>query len=299
MTEVDVREQEVADSEDGHLEWLNLSEILDDPDNLREKYDGIEDLAASIKAHGLLQPIVVRRNREGQYIIVMGHRRKRALVLAGQQRTRVIVRHKEMLSEQVIAAMLIENGNRKDLNPMEEAFGVDRIKRILEDEREPGSKEVTDGDVARYIGRTQVWVSDRFRLLGLSPQHQQMIREGRMTLTEGKRLGGANSGRTRPGAVGKKSGGWFTTHHHLSEKAMRRCKALGHNPKGPNYVNIACGACWETVIRNDEREKARDHAHESGHCGVCGSQIEKEPVDEQHEDSEDSTEETGEGTPSD
>jgi ParB/RepB/Spo0J family partition protein len=253
------------------LEWVNLSELQDDPDNLREEYDGIEELMMSIRARGLLQPIVVRRNEQGEYVIKAGHRRKRALVLAGLVQTRVLVDSRAHLAEDVIADMLIENGHRKDLNPMEQAFGLSRIRTMLTTKK---GSEATYKEVGDYVGRNQVFVSDRLNLLGLTTGQQQAVRDGRMTLGEGVRLGKISRGTLRPGAKGKKSAGYFTSHHPLAKRAERRCKASNHKPGGPNYMNIACCKCWEHVIRQAAVEQAREEANRIGNCSVCGSQVE-------------------------
>jgi ParB family chromosome partitioning protein len=258
--------------EDEHFEWVPVADLHDDPENLRDTYDGIEDLAASIKAHGLKQPIVCHRDAEGQYWIEAGHRRKRALVLAGHSRARVIVRHKQPLPEERIATMLIENGHRKDLNPMEQAFGLERIRKDLASKRGDDTR-VSDADLGKYIGRSQVWVTDRVKLLALEPKQQQMVREGRMTLGEGKRVGRLNSGTTRPGAQGKQGGGFFTSHHPQGSNAANRCKSLGHKSGGPNWIAIACGKCWEHVLRTDERTRLQKVANEDGHCPSCNQPV--------------------------
>lgn len=278
MTTTEEKPYDEMTDETEHFEWLSVSELQDDPSNLRETYDGIEDLAASIKMHGLKQPIVVHRNAEGVYQIEAGHRRKRALILAGKMKTRVIVKHVEPLPEERIATMLIENGHRKDLNPMEQAFGLERIRKDLSQKR--NGEKVSDMDLANYIGRSQVWVTDRVKLLSLDPQQQQMVREGRMTLGEGKRVGRLNSGTTRPGAVGKKGAGHFTSSHELGTQAANRCKSMGHKVGGPNWVAVACGPCWEVVIRQAERKKLQTAATDSGHCSTCGSQVAVGATDE-------------------
>jgi ParB family chromosome partitioning protein len=160
--------------------------------------------------------------------------------------------------------MLVENGQRKDLNPMEQAFGLALIKE---------QKNCSELEIGEMIGRSQPWVSDRLRLLGLNPDEQQAIRDGRMTVTEGKRIGRLNTGKTRPGAAGKKGGGYFTSGHELGEAASKRCKALGHKGGGPNYVAIACGKCWEHVIRANERTLNQQQAIANGHCGTCGQPV--------------------------
>lgn len=246
------------------------------------EYDGIEDLSHSIKSRGLLQPIVVRVVGD-KYIIKAGHRRKRALVLAGEVKTRVLVDQREDRPADIVADMLIENGHRKDLNPMEQAFGISRIKDLLwlsNKEVDPEAPEPTLKEIGDYVGRSQPWVSDRLNLLALNAKQQEALRSGRMTIGEGKRLGSLSRGAVRPGAYGKKSAGYFTSHHPLAKQVERRCKALNHKAGGPNYMNIGCCKCWEHIIRQDALAVARTAANTHGHCEVCGSQVEGGSSDE-------------------
>lgn len=255
-------------AEDESFEWVSVSDLHDDPDNVRTNYTEIEELASSIKNQGVLQPIVVRRDSEGNYVIIMGHRRKRALQHNKTMKTRVIVRHKELLSEDVLAQMLTENGSRVDLDPIDEARGLQKLKVM--------KALSTDMEVANLVGRTQGWVSGRLRLLELDSDDQQAVRTGRLGISAGVARSRQQGGHVRPGAVGKSSGQVLGGDHALSRQVQRRCESLGHK-RGPNIVGgVGCGGCWEVVIRQDERKSLSDKAVANGKCATCGSAVHKE-----------------------
>jgi ParB family chromosome partitioning protein len=268
-----ISEDVTVESQQGDetLEWVLVEDLHDDPVNLRSEYTDIEDLAESIKKVGLLQNIVVRRDNLGRYIIMMGHRRKRGLLAAGIERTRVIVREKEMLEDAVIATMMVENNHRVHLDPIDEARGLHRLKhlRAITNEQELGS----------LVGRSGDWASGRLRLLLLSAEDQERVRDGSLSISAGIELARDNAGISRSGAKGKKGPTWLGAHHDLARRVMERCKRNKHNTKGPNRVGgVGCGNCWEAVIRISERERMLQEAVETGECRTCGATVDKEPT---------------------
>ena len=121
--------------------------------------EGIEELAASIRAQGLLEPVIVRpRALEGGYEIVAGERRWRAAQRAGLDTVPALVR--ELDDRQAIAIALIENIQREDLNPLEEATA---LKRLL------AEYDMTHEQIADAVGRSRTAVSNLLRLLNLPP----------------------------------------------------------------------------------------------------------------------------------
>ena len=109
---------------DTRIETLPLREIEPDPDQPRKTFDHdtLGELAASIAEHGLLQPIAVRPHGVGRYLIVAGERRWRASRMAGLTEVPVIV--KDVTDEQAMELALVENLQREDLDPVEEAAGI-------------------------------------------------------------------------------------------------------------------------------------------------------------------------------
>lgn len=259
-------EDQVAASEEGdtsstlgQLTLVKLTRLLTDPDNPRDELRDIDDLAASIKEAGLLQPILART--EGQRLIVVaGHRRLAAVRLLRWDTVPTIIRP-SMKSAVVVAAMLIENNQRVDLDPIEEARGMLRLKN---------ARGCSDNELAAIIGRNQVFVSSRLALLSLTAEQQAEVRAGNMKLTEATHLGRLNSGKVRK--TGLDMNWHLGPKHTLANQAKARCQRMAH-PRGRTVGGMACGACWEHVIRADERVHLVEHSHRTGSCATCGALV--------------------------
>ena len=129
--------------------------------------EAIDELAASIRAQGLLEPVIVRTRPGGGYEIVAGERRWRAAQRAGLETIPALVR--ELDDRQAVAIALIENIQREDLNPLEEAAALKRLQ---------AEYEMTHEEIADAVGQSRSKVSNRLRLLNLVPAVQQMIDNG-------------------------------------------------------------------------------------------------------------------------
>ena len=137
----------------------------------------LAQLADSIRARGVIQPIVVRPVAAGQYEILAGERRWRAARLAGLERVPAVVR--EVPDEAALGIGLIENIQREDLNPIEEANG---LKRLIEEFK------LTHDEVAQAIGRSRAGVTNLLRLLELAASVQAMVQEGRIDMGHARAL---------------------------------------------------------------------------------------------------------------
>ena len=127
----------------------------------------LRELSESIKAQGIVQPIVVRQLTTNQYEIIAGERRWRAAQLAGLRQVPVLV--KQVDDQQTIAMALIENIQREDLSPLEEA---NALQRLIDE------FELTHAQAADAVGRSRVAVSNLLRLLDLNPQVKDMLNDG-------------------------------------------------------------------------------------------------------------------------
>jgi len=137
----------------------------------------IAELADSIKAQGLLQPILVRQVDGGKYEIIAGERRWRAAQLAGLAQVPVVVR---AVSDQAALAMaLIENIQREDLNPLEEAGG---IHRLIDEFR------MTHDIAAQAVGRSRSAVTNLLRLLNLAKPVQELLMQGKLDMGHARAL---------------------------------------------------------------------------------------------------------------
>ena len=132
--------------------------------------EALEELADSIRVHGIIQPLTVRRLQTGYYQIIAGERRWRAAKLAGL--THVPVTVMEADDRKVMELALIENLQREDLNPMEEAAGYAELLQ------EYG---LTQELLALQMGKSRSVISNALRLLGLPPSVQAMVEDGRLS----------------------------------------------------------------------------------------------------------------------
>jgi ParB family chromosome partitioning protein len=137
----------------------------------------LRELADSILKHGVVQPVVVRKLAEGDYEIIAGERRCRAAKLAGQAEVPALVR--EVSDQNALAIALIENIQREDLNPLEEAQA---IKRLLDE------FGFTHEQASGAIGRSRSATSNLLRLLNLEPAVQVMLLEGRLEMGHARAL---------------------------------------------------------------------------------------------------------------
>ncbi len=139
--------------------------------------ESLDDLADSIRAQGVLQPIVVRRVSDSGYEIIAGERRWRAAQLAGLHEIPAIVR--EVEDRAAIAIALIENIQRENLNPMEEARALERLIREF---------ELTHEQAAEAVGRSRAAVSNLLRLLDLDDGVRTMVEQGELEMGHARAL---------------------------------------------------------------------------------------------------------------
>ena len=137
----------------------------------------LEDLAASIKAQGVMQPIVIRPIAAQKYEIIAGERRWRASQMAGLSSIPAVV--KQVSDEAAIAMSLIENIQRENLNPIEEAMALKR----LQDEF-----ELTQQEVASAVGKSRATVTNLMRLIGLHIDVQKMLQVGKLEMGHARAL---------------------------------------------------------------------------------------------------------------
>lgn len=154
----------------GNVLSLPIDEIQPNPRQPRTQFDTreLEELAESIRSHGVLQPLIVTRGRsDSPYVLVAGERRLQAARIAGLETVPVIVR--SVTSQQHLELALIENLQRADLNPLEAAEGY----RLLADEF-----GLSHDDIASRVGKSRAAVTNTLRLLKLSAPAREALRAG-------------------------------------------------------------------------------------------------------------------------
>ena len=158
---------------------VDLTKIEPRPDQPRQMFDedGLRDLSHSIRMHGLLQPITVRPLADGYYQIVAGERRWRAARMAGLERVPVrIVQADDKKSQEL---SLVENLQRIDLNPMEEARGYQTLIDTF---------GMTQELVSESVGRSRSSVANALRLLGLYPSVMELVESGALSAGHARAL---------------------------------------------------------------------------------------------------------------
>jgi len=157
---------------------VELDAIVPGPMQPRTHFDeaSLESLAESIRSHGIVQPLLVRRRGEG-YELIAGERRWRAAKLAGISRVPVVV--KEVPDESLLEIALIENIQRENLNPIEEAQAY---KKLIE------TVGLTQEALASRVGRDRSYITNYLRLLKLSDDIQQLVKEGRLSTGHARAL---------------------------------------------------------------------------------------------------------------
>lgn len=241
--------QDTGAPRDEYVE-VPLRRLVPDPDNVRDQVGDVSELADSIRQMGMLQPIVARR-RGDQLVVVMGHRRRAAAALAGLETVPVII--SAIRADDVLVAMFMENTQREDLDPIEEARALAKIK---------GREGIKDLELARRVGKSQSHVSGRLALLELSGEEQTAIRNGTLSIGRGTQLGRHSSGKERPNAWGKASAAHLSFDHPLAAAVEALCRQLGHSKMTAGRIGgIGCGSCWEACIRSDERSKLERRRH--------------------------------------
>ena len=164
------------------MEELEVESIKPNPKQPRTEFDddALEELADSISTLGLIQPITVRREPDGKYIIISGERRWRASKLAGRKTIPAYIREAD--DKELHEMALVENIQRQDLNAMEIAIS---LQRLID---ECG---VTQETVAQRVGKKRSTVANYLRLMQMCPEVQAALKAGQITMGHAKAIAGA------------------------------------------------------------------------------------------------------------
>ena len=165
--------QSVASTDGGgSIPHISVDLIQRNPRQPREKFDleELENLAASIREHGVIQPLVVSPAKNGIYVLIAGERRLQAARKAGLKTVPVVIRH--ATDQQLLELALIENVQRADLNPIEEAEAYQHLAKEF---------RMSHETIASRVGKSRVAVTNTMRLLDASAAVKQALVDGRIT----------------------------------------------------------------------------------------------------------------------
>jgi ParB family chromosome partitioning protein len=214
---------------------IPLEQLHPNPRNVRDDLGNLDELTASIRAVGLLQPLVVTKRAGGGWTIVDGHRRYQAALIAGAKALPCVAR-RDAGDE---TAVMLAAAMHKQLTPLEQARAFDALRR----------RGLGVADIAARTGYTTATVRGRLDLLGLPVEARRMLERGQLTVTDATELArqvrAAGAGSTR--AAVKRSA-WFTKSHRLAAVVAESCT---HGDDRTLVGGVGCGQCWEAAIRDD------------------------------------------------
>jgi ParB family chromosome partitioning protein len=219
-----------------------LERIKPNPANVREDLGDLTELAASIRARGVLQPLVVApRGPSGWFVVIDGHRRRAAAELAGLRAVPCLATKAGDESRDI--ALMLSAAMHKELTPVERGRAFLRLRR----------RGLTLSEIARQTGYAPSTVSKGLLIAELPADTQDLVQEGQVTATAAVELArqvrAHGAGTATVGTVRAK---WFAPTHRLALVVRNSC---GHAEFRQIVGAVGCGQCWEDAIRFDERDR--------------------------------------------
>ena len=168
----------VEEAKPNEIVEIKISEIRSNPYQPRKIFDeeALNELASSIKEHGIVQPIIVKKSIKG-YELVAGERRTKAAKIAGLETVPAIV--KDFDDEQMMEIALIENIQRENLNPIEEAMAYDSILR---------SSNITQDELAKKFGKSRSYITNSLGLLRLPDDTKKYVEDNKLSMSHARAL---------------------------------------------------------------------------------------------------------------
>ena len=168
----------VEEAKPNEIVEIKISESRSNPYQLRKIFDeeALNELASSIKEHGIVQPIIVKKSIKG-YELVAGERRTKAAKIAGLETVPAIV--KDFDDEQMMEIALIENIQRENLNPIEEAMAYDSILR---------SSNITQDELAKKFGKSRSYITNSLGLLRLPDDTKKYVEDNKLSMSHARAL---------------------------------------------------------------------------------------------------------------
>lgn len=219
---------------------IPTDQLRANPANVRDHVDGIDELANSIRSNGILQPLIVNRTIDDQYVVTDGHRRLAAARLAKVPLVPCLVT--DAHDQRSVLAVMLATAMHKELTPLEQA-------RAFKQCRDNG---MLTADIARTTGYSHALVKNRLLLLELPAEAQDMAESGELTLGQAtalaKQVKATASGIVSAGTAKSR---WFTRTHRLAHTVELTCD---HTDTRQVVGGVGCGQCWEDAIRRDEAD---------------------------------------------
>ena len=242
----------LSDLEDGPGEpnLVEVERITPNPFQPRRSFDDskLRELAASIREEGLIQPLLVRRKANG-YELIAGERRLRAAIKAGLNEVPVVVR--EASDSKTLQLALIENLQREDLNPMDEAQAYQRLQQEF---------RLSQEEIAARVGKSRPAVANSLRLLSLPNETQLEVSHGRLAAGQARALLGLERASLIIAAAREAIAQGLSTREveKLVKKLKRNRQRKSEPNRDPNIASMteALQRCLGTKVRIIHREKS-------------------------------------------
>lgn len=223
---------------------LRVSQIEPNRNQPRKQFseEAVTSLAESIREHGMLQPILVRPYIDGQYQIIAGERRWRAARMLGLDEVPVII--KDIADVEAMQMALIENLQRENLNPIEEATGY---KRLLEE------FNMKQDDIAKTVGKSRSSIANMLRILTLPEEVREMLVNGEISVGHAKALLSIDDEEVQIEAARRAKDGSFTVRHieKLAQSLAENTEETEEKPQKP--VKIVDSYYKEVELSLNER----------------------------------------------
>lgn len=170
---------QLANGKDDQVVKLSLDDLRPNPYQPRKVFDqgALEELANSIKKTGVFQPVIVRPSKVKGYELIAGERRFRASIMAGQKQIPAIIR--TISDEEMMEIAVVENLQREDLNPLEEAQAYATLMEKL---------HLNQTQLAKRLGKSRPYIANYLRLLGLPPKVKHSLRAGELSMAQARTL---------------------------------------------------------------------------------------------------------------
>jgi ParB family chromosome partitioning protein len=227
MGERTLAQQAAESTAQNNYRELPIEAIAADPNQPRHFFDDaqLSALEASLKEHGLLEPVVVHRVGEGRYQLIAGERRWRAAQALGWTHLPAVIRSAHEQSNLILA--LVENLQRADLSPMEEAEAYEQLRQ---------DHRLTQAKIAKLVGRERATVANALRLLKLAPAARAALTEGKIDKGHARALLGLDDAKAQAEGVDQMIREAWSV--RTTEKWVREQKAAAQTPqKSPTAQN--------------------------------------------------------------
>jgi ParB family chromosome partitioning protein len=237
------------------LAEIPIDRLRPNPEQPRRSFDeaGLGELAESIRRHGVLQPLLVSEDAEGGYLVIAGERRWRAARAAGLPTVPAVIRER-LEARDELALALVENLQRRDLSPLEEARAFEHLR---------SEHGLSQSEIAEQIGRDRSTVANALRLLKLPEEIQELVESGQLSAGHGRTLLGLADDRSRREWAGR------AVRDGMSVRELERVVAEARDakevrtrsrqrpPKDPNLVAAEEQLALRLGARVEIRPRAR------------------------------------------